>query len=128
MSMDYEPPYIRLIRLFFSPRGRIARSTYWLACIALIVVFAAAFITLESVAGRSSTLVLYPPLLWAALALAIKRCHDRAKSPLWLLLLLIPVLGPLWWLIALGMRRGTLGENQYGHDPMENRVDYLTVA
>ena len=126
--MDYEAPYVRLLRLFFSPRGRVARSTYWLASIALIMVFAAAFIALESVAGRNSTLILYPLLIWAALALAIKRCHDRAKSPLWLLLLLIPVLGALWWLIALGMRRGTLGENQYGHDPMENRVDYLTVA
>ena len=126
--MDSDAPYVRLMRLFFSPRGRIARSTYWLASIALIIVFAAAFIALESVAGRNSTLVLYPPLFWAALVLATKRCHDRAKSPLWLLLVLIPVLGPLWWLIALGMRRGTLGENQYGHDPMENRVDYLTVA
>ena len=126
--MDSDAPYVRLMRLFFSPRGRIARSTYWLASIALIIVFAAAFIALESVAGRNSTLVLYPPLFWAALVLATKRCHDRAKSPLWLLLVLIPVLGPLWWLIALGMRRGTLGENQYGHDPMENHVDYQTVA
>ena len=126
--MDSDASYVRLLRLFFSPRDRIARSTYWLASIALCVVFAAAFIALESVAGRNSTLVLYPPLFWAALVLAIKRCHDRAKSPLWLLLVLIPVLGPLWWLIALGMRRGTLGENQYGHDPMENCVDYLTVA
>ena len=126
--MDSDAPHARLLRLYFSPRGRIARSTYWTACIALGIAFVAAFIALESLFGRNSTLVLYPLLFWCAFALAAKRCHDRAKSPLWLLLLLIPVLGPLWWLIALGLRRGTLGENQYGHDPLENRVDYLTLA
>ncbi|HTD90619.1 MAG TPA: DUF805 domain-containing protein [Burkholderiales bacterium] len=126
--MDSDAPLSRLFRLYFSPGGRIARATYWIACIALGIAFVAAFIALESVAGRKSTLVLYPLLLWAMLMLATKRCHDRAKSPLWLLLVLIPVLGPLWWLIALGLRRGTLGENQYGNDPLENSVDYLIVA
>lgn len=126
--MDAEAPYARLIRLLFSPRGRIARATYWIAVTVLVVAFVAAFIALESIAGRQSTLILYPPFFWAMLVLAVKRCHDRAKSSLWLLLALIPVLGPLWWLIALGLRRGTLGENQYGNDPLENSVDYLTIT
>lgn len=125
---DSAAPFPRLMRLYFSPRGRIARATYWLATIVLGAAFVGAFLVLESMFGRKSTLVLYPFLLWALYSLAAKRCHDRAKSPLWLLLLLIPVLGPLWWLIALGLRRGTFGENQYGQDPLENRVDYLTVA
>lgn len=125
---DTDAPLSRLMRLYVSPRGRIARAAYWNATLALGIVFAAAFLVIELWFGRNSTLVLYPLLFWAMYSLAAKRCHDRAKSPLWLLLLLIPVLGPLWWLIALGLRRGTHGENQYGHDPLENRVDYLTLA
>jgi uncharacterized membrane protein YhaH (DUF805 family) len=117
----------RVLRLFCSPHGRISRSTYWLASIVLAAGFGTGFVLLESMAGRTATLILYPFLTWAALMLSVKRCHDRALSSAWLLLALIPVLGPLWWLIALGLRRGTMGGNQYGDDPLNNPVDYLTV-
>ena len=56
-----------------------------------------------------------------------KRLHDRGRSAWWLIVLLIPVLGPLWLAIELALRRGTPGENQYGADPLERHYDYLTV-
>jgi hypothetical protein len=95
-KMDTHAPLTQLLRLVFSPRGRICRSTYWIASIAPGVVFVAAFIALESLFGRGSTLIMYPPLFWAALVLTVRRSHGRTKSPLGLLLLLIPVLGALW--------------------------------
>ena len=125
--MDNDAPQLRLVRLYATLRGRIPRSTWWIANVVLGVMFVASFLVLENIAGRPGTLILYPFLFWSAFVLVAKRCHDRGKSPLWLLLLLIPVLGPLWALVALGMRRGSLGENQYGDDPLEKRIDYLTV-
>ena len=53
--------------------------------------------------------------------------RDRGKSPAWLLVALIPVLGPLWLCVDLGLLRGTPGENQYGPDPLILDSDYLTV-
>lgn len=118
----------RSFRLVLSPRGRIARSTYWFWSILVWVAFIALFSVLEAMLGRSSTLVLYPPFFWALFVLAAKRYHDLAKSPAWLLLLVIPVIGPLWVGIELGFRRGTQGENQFGTDPQKTDADYLTVA
>src|SRR5215831_11377861 len=114
-------------RVFVSFRGRIARSTFWWSAIALGAAFVVLFVFLEAMLGRASTLVLYPPLLWGAAALAVKRLHDRGKSGWWLAIVLIPILGPLWLFIALGLRAGTAGENQYGDDPRLFDADYLTV-
>lgn len=57
-------------------------------------------------------------IIWASFAVELKRWHDRGKSWVWLLLELVPIVGPLWALIELGCRVGTLGPNAYGPSPM----------
>jgi uncharacterized membrane protein YhaH (DUF805 family) len=108
-------------------RGRLSRPAFWLASLAVWAAFAVLFVFLESAFGRSATLILYPPLLWLLAVLCVQRLHDRGRSAAWLLVLLIPILGPLWLLVELAFRAGTPDENQYGRDPLE-RADYLTVA
>jgi len=103
------------------------RVTFWGSLIGLGLVFVLLLIVLERVFGRSSSLILYPLLFWALAAVATKRLHDRGKSPAWFLLLLIPILGPLWVFVELALLRGTRGENPYGPDPLERAGDYLTV-
>jgi uncharacterized membrane protein YhaH (DUF805 family) len=56
--------------------------------------------------------------LYPTLAVYAKRWHDRGKSGWWTLILLIPIIGPLWALIECGFLRGTEGPNQYGADPL----------
>lgn len=114
-------------RLLLSFRGRIARTAFWWSGIWLGLAFLVLFVFLQAVAGYGATLLLYPPLFWIGAALAVKRLHDRAKPAWWLLVLLVPVLGPLWLFIDLGLRRGTPGENPYGPDPLEPAGDYMTV-
>jgi uncharacterized membrane protein YhaH (DUF805 family) len=57
-------------------------------------------------------------LTWMWIAIDVKRYHDRDRSGWWLLLLLIPVLGPLWLFVVLGFLKGTEGENRFGADPL----------
>jgi uncharacterized membrane protein YhaH (DUF805 family) len=116
-----------LLRAYGSFRGRIGRSTFWWSAIALGALFVVLFVFLDTEVGRTSTLVLYPPLLFGAAALAVKRLHDRDTSAWWLLIVVIPILGPLWLVITLALRRGTPGENRYGEDPRLFDADYLTV-
>ena len=71
--------------------------------------------------------MLYPFLLWTLAALAVRRLHDRGRRPAWLLLLLVPLLGPLLAIFELGFRPGTPGENPYGPDPREAGADYFKV-
>lgn len=59
----------------------------------------------------------YILILWASLAIMVKRCHDRGQSGWWVLLTLIPLVGFIWWLVNLGILEGEEGPNKYGPDP-----------
>jgi uncharacterized membrane protein YhaH (DUF805 family) len=114
--------------VFLSFHGRLRRSSFGLAGLCLGCAFAGLFSVLDARIGRGSTLVLYPAFYWAAFALLTKRLHDRDKSPSWLFLLLIPILGPLWTALELALFRGTRGDNRYGPDPRHIPIDYRTVS
>lgn len=117
---------LSLGRRLLSFRGRTPRATFWWTALLVGSVFVVLFTFLEATFGPRSSLVLYPPFFWAVAALAVRRLHDRGRSPAWLLVALVQILGPLWLLVELGFRRGTPGENRYGPDPRE-AGDYFTV-
>jgi len=64
-------------------------------------------------------LILSSVLIWPALALHVKRWHDRNKSGWWVLINLVPVAGIIWAIIEIGHLQGTVGPNQYGDDPLQ---------
>lgn len=55
--------------------------------------------------------------IWMVFATSVKRLHDRDKSGWWLLLSFIPIIGAIWWLVAICCLRGTDGANRFGQDP-----------
>lgn len=114
---------------FWLPRGRMARSLFWVVSLLAVVAFFALFALLESTvgAGTSATLILYPFFYWTVIVAGIRRYHDFGKSGWWLLLLLIPLLGLIWVFIDLGFRKGTIGDNRYGADPTL-MPDYMVVG
>ncbi len=120
--------------VWFSFRGRISRSTYWLKYflpwmglyIALSFISAFAGMGAVGAAGAEADLaaattagfiVMIVSLvgLWPSLAAAVKRCHDRGRSGWFLLLAMIPLIN-LWVLVEVYFLRGTVGENKYGPD------------
>jgi uncharacterized membrane protein YhaH (DUF805 family) len=113
-----DSPSVR--QLLFGFDGRIGRRTWWLWGVAALLGLGLYATVLLRVAGLSastteSTVNLL--LLWPALALSVKRWHDRGKSGWWVLVALIPFIGWLWMLIENGVRRGTVGANRYGSPP-----------
>ena len=48
----------KLLRPFFAFRGRIPRSTFWIAAASLATVFVVLFVFIEAAVGRAATLVL----------------------------------------------------------------------
>jgi uncharacterized membrane protein YhaH (DUF805 family) len=125
MSARQAPKFRQLLLSF---RGRISRSTFWVTILSLGFAFVFLLMAVEAIFGRASSLVLYPLFFWASAAVITKRLQDRGKSPLWLALVLIPLVGPLWLLVDLGLLRGTPGENKYGQDPLDDPQDYMTVS
>ncbi len=120
-------------QVLFSFTGRIRRQTFWLSLIALYAVAFVVGIIVGGLAAFASQndvplltvvalvlwLVVLIPIIWASLAIQIKRWHDRGKSGWWILINFVPFIGGLWALIELGFLKGTVGPNRFGEDPTQ---------
>ncbi len=113
--MDYKQFYL-------SAQGRVNRKQWWLY---LVLPLIAGSIILGGVdrsigtfdpesgggllSGIWGLLTLIPAIL-----VDIKRWHDRDKSGWWMLIVLVPIIGWIWFLIELGFLKGTPGPNRFG--------------
>ena len=107
--------------LYFDLRGRLSRRQFWLhGVLALVGVALAAhaLLGIARVPPQTADVLVNLLLLWPALAVSVKRWHDRDKSGWWVLLNLLPLAGWLWALVDNGFVRGTRGPNRYGEDPL----------
>ena len=128
----------------FSIKGRIGRRDFWI----WIAIWAVTMVTLFSLAGGGlvdlqTAAFMLVCLLWPTAAVTIKRLHDRGKSGLWALLMVLAwmllagnwaILPGVWqWavgrfvptlilvgmLIDLGAFIGTQDANKYGKDTQD---------
>jgi uncharacterized membrane protein YhaH (DUF805 family) len=106
-------------RHLISPRGRMARASFWGMMGSIGISFLVLFLLLDAVLGRGSTLLLYVPLYWAVYALAAKRYHDVGRAAPWLFLVFVPIVGVAWVAMELGLRKGSPGENRFGPAPAD---------
>ena len=108
--------------IFLSLHGRVSRRTFWTHGVAALIGAAVYLHLLAGIVGlpRSrAELAVNLLLLLPALAVSAKRWQDRGRSPWWVLVALIPVVGWLWALIDNGFVRGTPGPNRYGEPPTD---------
>ena len=68
-------------------------------------------------------LLMQIPILYVWLTLCAKRYHDLDKSGWWVLVGFIPIVGAIWILIELGLKRGTPGHNRYGPPQEQGGAD-----
>ena len=108
----------------FSFKGRMTRSDYWLkGLLPLLPVGILSNVLLYGVGtdgARAIAMVIGVISLWPGLALALKRFHDRNHSGWFLLIFLIPIAGPIWFLVEAWFLRGTVGPNRFGNDPLQD--------
>ncbi len=102
--------------LLFTKRGRISRLTLLNGLVFLIACFYIFFNIINYSIGYKPTIILYPILLYALVCLFSKRLHDTSWSGWTLLVVLIPVIGPLYLLYRLFLKRGAKQENKYGQN------------
>lgn len=131
--------------------GRIARRPFWIAFGAVMVIEILCHLIADRIEGERLSAIVDLVFLYPEWAIAAKRAHDRnmptfvpgiffaggtlvdfvtilgyagpRDNPSTLLLVLatpLMILG-LALLIDLGFRRGTVGPNRYGPDPLTNQ-------
>jgi len=110
--------------LLTSFEGRINRAKFW-AFVGVFFVISIVLALVDGVIGTRTSdgvgilgsifalIAIYP-----AVAVYAKRWHDRGKSGWWTLIILIPIVGAIWFLIEQGILRGTQGPNSFGPDPL----------
>ena len=81
---------MNLVRLLFGVNGRIGRAALWLAVLiwAVVVIVVLGVVTMIATieAALRVGLLTCAVALLSAIAVGIKRLHDRNKNPLWLLM------------------------------------------
>jgi uncharacterized membrane protein YhaH (DUF805 family) len=137
--------------LLNSFEGRIGRQTFWIAMAAITVAEICGHVIAEAVQGDRLSAIVDLAFTYPEFAIAAKRAHDRnlplwllvvffgggamldlltvleltgseEQPSLLSIIIAVPftVLG-LALLIELGLRRGTIGPNRYGPDPLASR-------
>ena len=127
------------MRLLFSIHGRINRGRFWLGVLLQMLAVCAVFVAfyvlrmlmpdtardggfsangVESIPYLVLMLGWTVAMAWSGVCLGVKRYHDRDKSGAWVLIQLVPIVGPFWYLIEAGMLAGTPGPNRFGGDPL----------
>ena len=111
---------MNIFEILFSFEGRINRTQFWLGQLGLVIAFILVLFIFVSVAqvqnqGEIDKLALLVGLffLFPYLAVSVKRCHDRDNSGSWVILSFVPIIGIFWFVIELGLLKGTNGENLY---------------
>jgi uncharacterized membrane protein YhaH (DUF805 family) len=124
------------MHLFLSFEGRTRRLHFWLGLIILSIVNSIVWsfsvggaISGAALRGNPYAIVgafsgvglvgglLVLALIWPALAVQVKRWHDRDKAGWMVLINLIPLVGFFWTLIECGFLDGTPGPNRFGPSP-----------
>ena len=131
--------FSQLYGKFFTFSGRLNRKPYILRSLAatlLPVILAIVLFFVFAGGFKTGQDYLHRDLLWlhvifhslliilaivAGFSLGVRRCHDLDKSGWWLLLGVIPYINVAWGLYLI-CKRGTVGSNRYGADPI--RDDY----
>ncbi len=105
--------------VFFTFHGRVDQRVFIayiiLSCIVSLVFYVLAFVLPSSITLLLN-LIVNIPLLWAGIAICIKRFHDMGKSGWLTLLYLIPIVG-FGVLIWQGITKSE-GPNAYGAQPV----------
>jgi len=135
---------------FNSFEGRISRQTFWIGMVIVTVAEIFGHLIAEAIQGDRLSAIVDLAFTYPEFAVAVKRAHDRnlplwllivffgggalldlltvlqltgdtEQPSLLSLMIAVPftVLG-LALLIELGFRRGTIGPNQYGPDPIDS--------
>ncbi|MEE9454753.1 MAG: DUF805 domain-containing protein [Paracoccaceae bacterium] len=139
--MTFSKSVSTCLKKYITFSGRGSRSEYWWFTLFVIVVTYGVSITELSIIGMPTSHFDYIRLVetyplsttvyllfflpsWTSI---VRRLHDTERNGIWILINLIPIIGPIilfFWLIE----RGTHGSNIYGIDPLyaENAVPEIS--
>jgi uncharacterized membrane protein YhaH (DUF805 family) len=119
------------MHVLFNLNGRISRADFWLK--GRFPLIALNIFGIQYIFGgvryifsagipynwEVTVFLYFIMLIFPTVAIYSKRLHDRDKSAWYILVALIPVVGPIGLFIETGFLKGTVGDNRFGADPLK---------
>lgn len=115
--------FVQALKQYATFSGRARRPEYWYFVLIYLLIFIVLSIA-DAITGSfdadtgigllGGLFALGMLVPW--LAVGARRLHDTDRSGWWLLLVLLPVIGPVV-LLVFALLRGTEGDNRYGPEP-----------
>lgn len=108
--------YISMWKRYAQFTGRTSRKDYW---IAIIINWIIAGILQALTQGTELFIFVLIEFVYSVaiiiptISIAVRRMHDIDKNGCWVLVVLIPFIGWVWF-VVLSLIKGTAGENEYG--------------
>ncbi len=110
--------YLAVLKNYVGFSGRARRTEYWMFALVNTVIYLA-LMALDYYLNTSVPALVYAlAVLLPSLAVGVRRLHDTSRSGAWILIALIPVIGPIV-LLVFTVQPGTAGPNEYGPDPKQ---------
>ena len=117
--------YLKVLMQYADFKGRARRKEYWMFFL-FHVIFGTVLMTLDQVIGINFGESSYGPLYLIytlavfipTIAAMVRRLHDTGKTGWMGLVILIPLIGIIWWIILM-VKDSNPGANQYGENPKE---------
>lgn len=113
--------YLEVLKKYAVFEGRAHRAEYWTFFAINLLIFWVLFLFSPFVLARLYSLAVFLPTL----AVGVRRLHDTGRSGWYMLLALIPIVGPLV-LIFFMVQPGQAGRNPHGQDPTQ-APEYIDV-
>ena len=129
-KMNY---YFKVLKNYAKFSGRARRSEYWFFAL-FNMIFALIAMVLDNFLGTTLSMgdgvslpygymyLLYVLAVFIpGLAVTVRRLHDIGKSGWMFLIVLIPIIGPIW-LLVLFCTDSQQGSNKWGENPKQTEV------
>jgi uncharacterized membrane protein YhaH (DUF805 family) len=109
--------YLAVLKKYATFSGRARRTEYWMFLLfsliaSMVLAFADGILGTGGVLGAVYSLAVLLPTI----GVSVRRLHDTGRSGWWLLVGLVPLVGPIV-LVVFAVQDGNPGANAYGPSP-----------
>jgi uncharacterized membrane protein YhaH (DUF805 family) len=109
--------YVEGLKKYAVFSGRARRKAYWMFTLFNVIIVIVLGIVEVLVGGPGVVGILYSlAVLIPCIAVSVRRLHDTNRSGWWLLIVLVPLIGPIVLLVFVVLDSQP-GANQYGPNP-----------
>lgn len=131
--------YLAVLRKYAVFEGRARRKEYWMFTLFNAIFGFIPVLIMQIMSVSIAMSDSFAPLFWImamgavsfiyclavfvpTMAVSVRRLHDIGKSGWYMFIVLIPIIGPIWYLVLLCIDSDP-GQNKYGPNPKQNEYE-----